>query len=235
MIRDFEETEPEWLDTAERSSPELESELSGMESLNCRFCVQRVVIDGWRPLLRGGRALRIADLGAGTADIARAVVSKARKLLCPVIITAIDHRKTFLQVAEKRTADFPEIRFVCADILDFRAEQPFDAVLCSQVLHRLDESAAIRMLRRCRELAGGMAMVTDWRRSRLAQAGVFAATGVFRREPMIRHDARLAMRRAFSYAELYKLAVAAGWWGFRHERRPVFLQTLRMDAARRRH
>lgn len=235
MIRDFEETEPEWLGTAERSSPELEAELSGMESLNRRFGVQRVVVGGLLPLLRRGRPLRIADLGAGTADIARALVSKARELLCPVIVTAIDHRKTFLQVAEKRAADFPEIRFVCADILDFRAEQPFDAVLCTQVLHRLDESDAIRILRRCRELAGGMALVTDWRRSRVAQTAVFAATGFLRGEPMIRHDARLAMRRAFSYAELCKLAVAAGWWGFRHERHPMFLQTLRMDTAKRRH
>ncbi len=234
MIRDFEETEPEWLQTAERISPDLERELCGAASLDRRFGVHRMVLGALLPFLRRSRPLRIVDLGTGSADIARAVVSKARECLCPVIITAVDRSEPVLQVAEKLSGSFPEIRFVRGDILDFRAEQPFDVVLCSQVAHQLDESDVIRLFRCCRELAGGMALVTDWRRSRVAQAGLFAATGILRREPMLRHDARLAARRAFSYAEMHKLAVAAGWWGFRHWRQPLFLQGLGMDTAARR-
>jgi len=111
----------------------------------------------------------------------------------------------------------------------------FDVVMSNLVLHHLEESDAIRLLRRCRELTKGAALVTDLRRSRLAQAGIFAVTELFYREPMTRHDARLSAERAFSFPELGKLAVAAGWWGFRHRRCPFFRQALWMDSAARRH
>lgn len=234
MIRNFEETRPEWMDVAETASPELERDLANLESLNRRFGGRRVVLDYLGPLLQAGKPLRILDLGTGGGDIPRAVVRRARELLCPVTITAVDRQEPTLQIAAEWSADFPEIRFVEGDILNFTPETPCDVVLCNLVLHHLDESDAIRLLRRCREIAGRAVLVTDLRRSRLAQAGIFAVTEVFYREPMTRHDARLSAERAFSFTELRKLAVAAGWWGFRHQRCRFFRQALWLDVEQRR-
>ena len=119
-------------------------------------------------------------------------------------------------------------------MLTFSQGTLYDGVLCNLVLHHLDETDVIRLLRRCRELTRGVALVTDLRRSRLAQAGIYAVTELIYREPMTRHDARLSAERAFSYSELRKLAIAAGWWGFRHQRCPFFRQSLWMDANERR-
>ena len=234
MIRKFEESRPEWMDVAETATPELERDLRNLESLNRRFGAHQLVLDYLTPVLRRGQPLRIVDLGTGGADIPRAVVTRAREAGCPVTVTAVDRQQATLDIAEKFSAGFPEIRLVRADFLNFAEGTRYDVVLCNLVLHHLEETDAIRLLRRCRELTKGAALVSDLRRSRLAQAGIFAVTELFYREPMTRHDARLSAERAFSYPELHKLAVAAGWWGFRHRRAPFFRQVMWMDLAARR-
>lgn len=233
MIRNFEESRPEWMDVAESVTPELERDLANLESLNRRFGAHQLVLDYLEPVLSRREPLRILDLGTGAADIPRALVRRARELGCPVIVTAVDRQQPTLDIAEKRSADFPEVRFQRADFLTFAEGTIYDVVLCNLVLHHLDESEAIRLLRRCRELTKGVALVTDLRRSRLAQTAIFAVTEVLYREPMTKHDARLSAERAFSYPELRKLAVAAGWWGFRHKRAPFFRQALWLDMAAR--
>lgn len=233
MIRNFEESRPEWMDLAETASPELEKDLANLESLNHRFGAHRLVLDYLAPLLERRKPLQIIDLGTGAADIPRTVVARAREVGCPVIVTAVDRQGPTLEIAEKFSAGFPEIRFVKADFLSFAEGTLYDVVLCNLVLHHLDETDAIRLLRRCRELTKGVSLVTDLRRSRLAQAGIFAVTELFYRDPMTKHDARLSAERAFSFPELRKLAVAAGWWGFRHRRAPFFRQALWMDVAAR--
>jgi 2-polyprenyl-3-methyl-5-hydroxy-6-metoxy-1,4-benzoquinol methylase len=233
MIRNFEESRPEWMDVAETASPELERDLANLESLNRRFGAHKLVLDYLTPVLERRQPLRVVDLGTGAADIPRAIVRRARELGCPIVITAVDRQQPTLEIAEKFAAGYPEIRFQRADFLTFAEGTIYDVVLCNLVLHHLDETDVIRLLRRCRELTKAAALVTDLRRSRLAQAGIFAVTELFYREPMTRHDARLSAERAFSYPELRKLATAAGWWGFRHKRTPFFRQALWMDAAAR--
>ncbi len=234
MIRNFEETEPEWMDIAETASPELTRDLANLESLNRRFGGHRLVLGYLDPLLRRKEPLRVLDLATGAADIPRQIVLAARRRRCPINITAVDRQAPTLQIAESFSSGFPEIRFVRADMLTFSEGAPYDVVLCNLVLHHLDETEAIRLLRRCRELSQGAVLVTDLRRSRLAQASIYAVTELVYREPMTRHDARLSAERAFSFIELRKLAIAAGWWGFRHRRASYFRQVLWMDLNARR-
>lgn len=233
MIRRFHEDRPEWMDVAESATPELETDLANLESLNRWFGAHRLVLDHIGPIIERRQPLRVLDLGTGAADIPRAVVTRARQAGCPILVTAVDRQQPTLEIAEKLSSGFPEIRFVRADFLDFSEGTLYDIVLCNLVLHHLDESDAIRLLRRCRELTRGATLVTDLRRSRLAQAGIFAVTQLVYREPMTRHDARLSAERAFSFPEMRKLAVAAGWWGFRHRRAPFFRQALWMDMSAR--
>ena len=191
MIRRFEESRPEWMDVAEQATPELESDLANLESLNRRFGAHRLVLDYLGPVLARCQPLRVLDLGTGAGDIPRALVECARKVGCPIVVTVVDRQQPTLQIAEKFSPGFPEIRYTRADFLRFAEGDPFDVVLCNLVLHHLEQSDAIRLLRRCRELTKGVALVTDLRRSRLAQAGIFAVTALIYRDAMTKHDARL--------------------------------------------
>ena len=65
MIRNFEESRPEWMDVAENVTPELERDLANLESLNRRFGAQKLVLDYLDPVLVRREPLRILDLGTG--------------------------------------------------------------------------------------------------------------------------------------------------------------------------
>jgi len=228
MIRRFDEDRPEMMDVATEASPALNRDLRNLASLNRRFGATRAVLGQLDHLLRSRTPLRIVDFGTGGGDIPRAIVCRARACGCPVSITAVDRQKPTLQIAEKFSEEFPEITFVPSDLLEY-SEGSYDIVMCNLVLHHFDESDVIRLLRRWREMAKVAVLVTDLRRSRLAQVGIFAVTEMFYREPMTRHDARLSAERAFSFGEMHRLALAAGWSGFVHRRCPVFRQLLWLD------
>jgi len=216
------------MDVATEATPALERDLLNLASLNQRFGAINTVLSQLDHLLKKRAPLHIVDYGTGGGDIPRAIVSRARTCGCPVSITAVDRQNPTLRIAEKFSTEFPEITFVSSDLLEYSARS-CDIALCNLVLHHFDESDVIRLLRRWREVAEVAVLVTDLRRSRLAQAGIFAVTEIFYREPMTRHDARLSAERAFSFGEMRRLALAAGWSGFLHRRCPVFRQLLWME------
>lgn len=233
MIRRFDAAEPELMDVAEEATPELERDLANLASLNRRFGACRLVTDRLSPLLRRREPLRILDLATGGGDIPRAIVRQARALQCPVSVTAVDRQAATIQLAAKFSDGFPEIKYVQADVREFAPSHPVDIAMCNLALHHFEESDVIRILRQARQTAARAVLITDLRRSRVAQAAIFGVTGLLYREPMTRHDANLSAIRAFSFAELHRLAVAAGWWGFDHRRCPFFRQILWMDLAAR--
>lgn len=229
MIRQFDSENPEWMDVAGEVTPELERDLENLASLNRRFGAYRAVLGKLDPFLRRRQPLSILDLASGGGDIPRAVVQRARAMNCPVAVTAVDRQAATIRIAEKLSGTFPEITFLRADILEFVPENTVDVVMCNLALHHFTESDAIRILRNIREMAPQAALVTDLCRSRLASMSIVAVTQLFYREPMTRHDARVSAGRAFSFSELDRLAVAAGWRGFEHRRCPFFRQLLCLE------
>lgn len=234
MIRQFDADEPELMDVAAEATPELERDLCNLASLNRRFGAVNVVLRSLSALLRRREPLRILDLATGGGDIPRAIVRQARAWQCPIAVTAVDRQAATLNIAEKQSAEFPEIRYVRGDLATFEPGTPHDVVMCNLALHHFEESDVIRILRQCGRWATQAVLITDLRRSRLAQAAIVAVTEIFYREPMTRHDARVSAARAFSFGEMHRLAVAAGWWGFEHRRCPFFRQLLWLEPGRRR-
>lgn len=226
MIRRFDEEKAVLPDAGETLSPELKRALRNQASFSFRFGTWKAVRGKILPMLQRREPLEVLDLGTGGGDIPRAVVREARRLQCPVSVTAVDNRKGVLDVAEKNSTDYPEIRYVEADILMFEPSTPANLVMCNQTLHNFDEVAVIRLLRKCPLMAQEGVLITDLRRSRLAQAAAFSVTALRYRLRPILYDACVSIERAFSYAELHRLAVAAGWWGFEHRRIPYFRQML---------
>jgi hypothetical protein len=89
----------------------------------------------------------------------------------------------------------------------------------------------VRILQRCRALARRAALVADLERGPLAAVGVWLLTALLYREPMTRFDARLSVRRAFSFAEYGALARRAGWEHFGHARFALARQAVWWEAG----
>ncbi len=172
-----------------------------------------------------GEPLRILDVGTGAADIPLALARWARRHGHRLRIVALEFHPTILGYAARAAHGVPEVRLVAGDAL----EPPLrpgsvDVALCSLMLHHLPEQAVVDLFRRMAEVARLGFVVSDFRREWLAWAAVWLVTRAISGNRMTRHDGPLSVRRAYTPAELARLAAQAGLPDVRWHRAPSFRQ-----------
>ena len=234
--REFDPANPELMDRPQPVSRELEVDLTNLVGINRHFGSHRLVRRFLQRWWRAGESYRVLDLCTASGDIPRLMVDWARARGIGVQIAAVDYQASTLEIARGLSAGYPEITFREGNALEISGGAgEYDFVFCSLALHHFAEGDAVRVLRRCRELARCAVLVADLERSRLAQIGVWLLTAVLYREPMTRYDARISVRRAFSYGGLAALARQAGWEDFKQARFPVARQAvwIELPAERR--
>lgn len=216
MRRKFDEAEPEMLDRPQPVSRELETSLDSLRKLNRYFGSHRLIRVFLRRWLQPGRTCHILDLATGSGDIPRMIVRWARARGIAVKIDAVDLQPATLEIARARSADFPEINFIRADVRTYCDARTYDLVCCSLALHHFSELDAVKILRRACELSHNRVLVADLERSWLTWLCVRVVTAIFTNDPMTKFDGRLSARRAWSFREFDALAQQAGWRGYGH-------------------
>ena len=217
--RDFDPAAPELMDRPQPVTPELETDLDNLVRINRNFGGHRLIRWFLRRWFQRGAAYRVLDLCTASGDIPRLMVDHARTHDVRLRIDAVDYQPSTLEIARRLSVDYPEIAFHEGDARAVAGEPgAYDFVFCSLALHHFSEDDASAVLRRCRALARIGVMVMDLERGPLATLGVWLMTAVLYREPMTRADARVSVRRAFSFAEFGALAQRAGWRDFHHAR-----------------
>jgi 2-polyprenyl-3-methyl-5-hydroxy-6-metoxy-1,4-benzoquinol methylase len=218
LKRRFDPAEPELMDRPQPVTAELVNDLRNLRQLNRHFgsyALNRHFLRRW---IQPGGQLRVLDLATGSGDIPRLVIGYARVVGAKATVDAIDQQSSTLEIARELSADYPEIHFQQGDVLSYGEEEQYDIVLCTLALHHFDETAAVRLLERCRNLSKRFVLVSDLRRGLVATIGVYLLTALIYRDPMTRNDARLSAARAFSFREFGSLAKQAGWRNFGHRR-----------------
>jgi len=218
MRRAFDDAQTELLDVRQPVNRELETSLASLRVLNKYFGSYSLVRHFLRRWLETGRSYRLLDLATGFGDIPRMIVNWARKHGVSVSIDAVDLQPATLEIARRASAGYPEIRFIRADARTYCDAMTYDVVCCSLALHHFSEMDAMKVLRRACESSHDKVLVADLERTWFTWACVQAVTTVAARDAMTRHDAKLSVRRAFSYQELGDLANEAGWRNFGHAR-----------------
>jgi 2-polyprenyl-3-methyl-5-hydroxy-6-metoxy-1,4-benzoquinol methylase len=218
MKRQFDPAAPELMDRPQPVTPELVIDLRNLCQLNRYFGSYALIEYFLRRWIRPAAQLRVLDLATGSGDIPRLVIEYSRKVGATVTVDAIDQQDSTLKIARDLSANYPEIDFKTGDVLTFDDSAKYDIVLCSLALHHFGDDAAIRLLRRCRELSRRYVLVSDLRRGPLATVGAYLLTAFIFRDSMTRTDARLSVARAFSFREFRSLAERAGWKNFRRRK-----------------
>ncbi len=229
--RAFDPSMPECMDLEQPVTPALERDLANLVTLNRVFGSHALVLGHLRRRLRPGRTWRILDLATASGDIPRAIARWASRAGLDVQIDAVDFQASTLAIARRDSASFSNIAYHESDIRTFAAADSarWDVVLCSLALHHFSETDARALLRHAAGLASRHVLVADLRRCALGTLGVDLLTTTWMREPMTVTDARMSVRRAFSFAEFAALAREAGWKNFGHARRFCFRQALWLD------
>jgi Methyltransferase domain len=218
MKRQFDPAEPELMDRPQPVSAELKRDLRNLRQLNRLFGSYRLVRHFLHRRIKPGSNFRVVDLATGSGDIPRLVVDHARSIGVAVKVDAIDQQSATLEIARQLSAEYPEISYFEANILEWQPRDLYDLALCSLALHHFSEDDAVRLLRHARELSRKFVLISDLRRGYLARVGVYVLTAFIFREPMTRYDARVSAARAFSISELCDLAKRAGWDKFDHKK-----------------
>jgi SAM-dependent methyltransferase len=159
----------------------------------------------WKP----GERIEIVDLATGSADVPLAIVRWGRARGFDVRVVGVDRHAKTIDAAREATVHEPRIRIVQGDALSppFHAGS-FDYAVCSMFLHHLSDDDAVTVLANMGRLARRGVIVADLLRHRRAYAWISLFT--LGANPIVRHDARVSVRQAFSKPELLALRERAG-------------------------
>lgn len=139
--------------------------------------------------LGGGSVL---DVACGSADLAGGIDG----------YVGLDFHATTLGIAREWQ---PQASLVRGDALRLPfADHSFDVAVCQMFLHHLDLSAAQRVLSELDRVSRRGWVAADLLRRRRASVWIWAFT-LFS-EPMVKHDARVSVKQAWSPAEARALA-----------------------------
>lgn len=212
MKREFSESQPELMDLPDQDENALRSDLENIGRLNRTFGGIKAVETVFNKLADKTKKLVLVDLAAGYGDHGRNLIQRAKARQSEVTIMAVDIQFQTLQIARRATPPGEKMIFIQADArqLPFR-NQGADLVFCSLALHHFAEKDALTVLQEMARVGRLGAACVDLVRSRLAAFCIWLLTTFIIRDPMIRHDARLSVRRAFTNAEMKSLAHRAGW------------------------
>lgn len=158
-----------------------------------------------------GSAIEILDVATGGGDFPRAIADWAKRRGLKARILATDLDPEILGMAARGGSAGGAIEFAGADVfaLPF-PNRSFDVVTSSLMLHHFDPEAAVGALREMRRVAREAVVVNDLVRSRYGIWAAALASRAVSRNPFIRHDAPLSVRRAYTRREMAALATRAG-------------------------
>jgi len=180
-----------------------------------------------------GRRFRILDLACGGGHVAVDLARRCTRAGVVAEVCGVDVSPVAIGYA-RALATRAHVRRVTFTLLDV-ARHPlldgFDVVLCSLFLHHLGEDQAEALLRRMRDAARRLVVVSDLRRTRLGYLFAWVGCRLLSRSRVFHADGARSVEAAFTTDEARRLAGRAGLAGARVvERWPErFLLTWRRD------
>ena len=197
------------------SSPsELAGALEAITQLNRFFGGCRLTLRHVRHLLvplPADKLVTMLDVGAGAADIPVALVRWARRAGRRIRVLALDRDGATLAYARHYAAAYPEIATVQGDALALPVRPgSVDVVISAMTLHHLQPEEAVRYLAEIDAASRIGWVVNDLVRGRVAHRFVWAATRLFSRNAMARHDGPLSILRSYTPPEVAALCEKAG-------------------------
>ncbi len=145
----------------------------------------------------------VIDVGTGLADIARAFARRSWS------VTAVDTNAQVLAQAQRHAGEAVTLVEADARALPF-SDESFDVAHCSLLIHHLDTSDAIDVLREMARVARAGVIINDLRRGLLPLVATALSVGALGRSRVTRVDGITSVRRAYTLGELDELIAAAG-------------------------
>ena len=192
--------------------------LRELEFINTWLGGNAITLEGVRNLIKGheARTITIADLGCGSGDILRLLAIWGRKNNISLKLTGIDANPHIIAFASNHCSAYPEISFESLDIFspDFQRLQ-FDIIVGTLFYHHFQSNILIEFFSRVKMQARIGWVINDLHRHWLAYHAIRLLTKYFSKSSMVKFDAPLSVRRAFTKRELLDILAKADVLNFR--------------------
>jgi ubiquinone/menaquinone biosynthesis C-methylase UbiE len=156
----------------------------------------------------------LLDVGTGGADIPMALIRRARARGRRLHVVGVDSRPEVLAAAVRSDPAVAATAGLELHVGDGRAlrypDRSFDVAHASLVLHHLDSTEALALLREMGRVARLGVVVNDLQRSRLGWLGAWLVGHLLTTNRLTRHDAPLSVRRAYRASEMRAMLRSAG-------------------------
>ena len=204
--------QPEMLDEPNADRRGLLKSLSYIRIFNRLLGYDRLIVAqlerfsaGWKP----GETIRILDVGTGSADIPLTILQWAQGKGFDVRIIGLDLHPIISAEAAKAAAGHANLKIIRGDAMSL----PFDAgsfnyAITSMFLHHLDEQQVVTVLREMNRVSQRGIIASDLLRMR--RSYFFVTLTTLFANKMVRHDAKVSIKQAFTKNEILELRDKAG-------------------------
>ena len=160
------------------------------------------------------RDLTLLDVGTGGADIPVGLLAEAARSGRRLNVVGTDSRPEVLAAAAIAAPGVTRVEGLTLEVADGRAlpyaDDAFDVVHASMVLHHLEPDEGSAFLREMARVARLGIVVNDLDRGRLAWLGAWTMSHTLTGNRYTRHDAPLSVRRAYRLDEALAIIRSSG-------------------------
>lgn len=221
--------ETEIMDDFSLEGAELTDALDQIANINQLLGGNKLTLHGLKQLLQKtdiSKTVIIADIGCGNGDMLRMLAGYGKKRGLNFNLIGLDANPFTIKYAEKLSAGFPNIEYLCMDIFsDEFKDLQYDIALCTLTLHHFTTQQIADVMDVLNKNASTGIVINDLHRSKLAYR-LFELIGVvFNLNNMSRKDGLVSILRGFKKNELETFSkklnlknYTISWkWAFRYQ------------------
>ena len=217
---------PELMDTEATGYEEFRDCLADLERVNLWTMTYRPMMAYMDRLLAAGlipkdRPLVVVDVGSGYGGMLRKIDGWAAKRGIAVDLTGVDLNPWSAASATEATPPGRPIRWITANLFDYRPEGGIDLIVSSQFTHHLDDESLVRFIKWMEATAKLGWFVSDLHRHWLPYHFFRTWSRLARWHRFVQNDGPVSIARAFVPADWRGLLARAGiaegtaqiqWW-----------------------
>lgn len=170
-------------------------------------------------------SISLLDVGCGDGGMLRYLASRFRRKGIAHRLYGLDLNHQAIELARRKSTDFPEIEYFETDILGMKHGLPrYDYVICTLTMHHFGNSEIPQLLKKCQDMCKKAIVINDLHRSKTAYYLFKIFSAIFIKSAVAKNDGLVSIKKGFVKAELENFAqLFRDWdhlikwrWAFRY-------------------
>tara|TARA_B100000809_G_scaffold203533_1_gene204611 strand:- start:729 stop:1424 length:696 start_codon:yes stop_codon:yes gene_type:complete len=207
--------EKEFLDDNDISTPDLYRTLHELNIVNTLLGGYNSTLQGLKKILKVKPIQTVLDVGFGGGDSIKQMAKFSLKRKISLFFYGVDLKKDCINYAEENLIGTSNKELICDDYRNISPKllEKIDVIHSCLFLHHLTDEQIIDLFKFGKE-HGCIILANDLHRHWFAFYSIKYLTAIFSKSWLVRNDACLSVRRAFSKNELEYFLKQAGFTKF---------------------